>query len=1561
VQRLNVVLKRGGRLLAAAVGCTLLLGLVGVVALTQTERGRAWLLAELLPVIDAAVPGRLAVERIAALRPDNIELRGVRIFDPAGSEVISAQRVRVDLRVWPLLEGEFLARTVSISGARVDLTDIAEARRGLKAAFVDPDSPASAPGSTAVPHIAAARVRLERVSLRLPQLGALGQLDLVDGTVQGSFELSDAQPIIELTRARFAILHAGEPLGQLQRLIAHVPKVHERASLALGATLLGTAVSLRATGPPPWSDDAEERTLSAELAATQIEPTRWFEQLGLNTKLPEIHAPLAATLVLGGSTRALEAQLALATPGGALRLHGTLRDYRHIAWQAEAPDVEPGRIVAGLHLPQPGVVTARWSGTVDLPQPTAAGLQVSIDAETSLNHRKLLRVAARGELVENALRDAHLELTDENTRIVVDGSMQSERAGSANVQLALDARTARELLLAMGQEAPDAQGAISGRLAVSYDGALRIRGTLNGAQFETGSLRLAGFAARVQLTGAPTKLVGSAELKLAALEFGGQALQHVLLSADGGPSKYTFHARAEAPQLGSLRAQAEVAVLPDQAFRVSGHGSGWLWQQPWQLRIARTRLDLTGRVRSEGLSLGIGGQQLQLEGRYDGSRVDARLSAHAPALGKLAPLLERASSGRLRLPRLRGAASLEAELKGTTAQPRGRVHLDAQNAGVDHYPAMDLALDSTLDASAGTARVEVRADTADTEWSQPSKPTQRSGAPVGLRSHVVLQSTFTRGADWLAHWRDGQHLLELEVPRLDLDWLAALLGRPLPVQGTGSAKAAAELTDVLRVDWQAQAQLTARDGSDRVELAHTLRFADGRASVTLRAQDLHGPLLQAEAHARAPQRRTQLREWRNLLGSALETLPWSLSIDVPKRNLRDLPTFGLLASTGLPPLWFTANGAIDHVPQEEPSLALHVSAQQAAALGKVSACGRGDLSAAFDAKAAAGRLTAQLTGAQANRALLDADFSSRVALARALTGEMPTLERRQLHARIREVELASLPVICERGRGKLQFALDVDDPMGASPKATASLAVKGFSLSSETLDVNASLRADAKSGVLDASVGRKPGASQLHIAVPLHWSSGTFEVDKTRELAARLDLAALPVAPFVPDRAGVSYASGTLAGNVTLRGTFAKPEIAGQIVLRDIAFTLTDLAQPIDHINGRIRLAGREIAIENFTARDRDGTIRLSADAKLNSLQEGSGKAHVVLDKFPIRDSGEVAATVHGDLSIAAERTEHETHVLVAFNTLDTFMENLARVTSISLTPHPELVVDGVPNLLPDAHQAKERTAQGDPARRHKVLIELRTRDRIWFKRDDFALRLSMALDVLREGQQSRVTGQVLIERGFVDLFGQVFDVDPNEGKLEFSGWGVPDPIITLKAHNTNRKTGDVIGVVISGHSTKPTVKFTVNDKPVDAGAAVAAIFGAAQSGSFDTEANTQAMSMIMGLTAGLLASAARRELGAVAPILMVDAPDEKTKTRVRAGFEFDSYVPTALRSVITGVYFEGSVGGQTSSTTSSSDNTQSGGVHPGALLELYFPYNLFTSGKYGPGNTWALDVGWQP
>jgi len=79
--------------------------------------------------------------------------------------------------------------------------------------------------------------------------------------------------------------------------------------------------------------------------------------------------------------------------------------------------------------------------------------------------------------------------------------------------------------------------------------------------------------------------------------------------------------------------------------------------------------------------------------------------------------------------------------------------------------------------------------------------------------------------------------------------------------------------------------------------------------------------------------------------------------------------------------------------------------------------------------------------------------------------------------------------------------------------------------------------------------------------------------------------------------------------------------------------------------------------------------------------------------------------------------------------------------------------------------------------------------------------------------------------------------------------------------------------------------------------------------------------------------------------------------TRVSTGLSLEELLPSAVRDVIQGVYFEGylNTGGQQGATTTG--QVQDGGVR----LELDFPRGVSNSYTFGGPSNWSADVTWQP
>jgi translocation and assembly module TamB len=587
-------------------------------------------------------------------------------------------------------------------------------------------------------------------------------------------------------------------------------------------------------------------------------------------------------------------------------------------------------------------------------------------------------------------------------------------------------------------------------------------------------------------------------------------------------------------------------------------------------------------------------------------------------------------------------------------------------------------------------------------------------------------------------------------------------------------------------------------------------------------------------------------------------------------------------------------------------------------------------------------------------------------------GGAPELGRIHGELVTRELDLATLPLVCGTANGRLNARATVVDPLGERPELSVEVRAARFSLGTpETIDVTLDASANHELAKAKLALIAKAGRSTIDARLPLALHAGRVRVDENAPLALDVDLRSLPIAPFLPPSGAISYATGSVAGKVHAKGKLSSPDVRGELTLKDVAFTATDLAQPVHGVEGTLAFTQDSLKIENLVLHDRDGELAIQGGARLAGGKQLDVAFDVSARDFPIRQQGQVVATTELEAKVKAAIKPDRTEVKIDLGAVDMWIESLDLRTGIGLEPHPDFVVDG---RAPEKDQPDD-SRNGDPAAARQepalagkaaakaksasdarvTLLELDAHERIWIKRDDFAVKIGAKLDTEISGDVARVNGKVSLLRGYLTLMGKDFEIQKGS-TLTFTGSTKPDPALEITAVHQNRRSGEAVSVVIRGRAQKPILTFKLDDKEVSAGEAFQAIYGSQQSNQDPKGADDQAKAFVGGLTAGLLATTARRELGAAAPIIMIEPGDQAGSGRVRAGFEFDSLVPNFLKDVITGVYFEGIVSKESAESAQQSDARTEAGV----LLEFYFPKNFFTAGQDGPGPTWSMDVGWQ-
>ena len=1531
-------IRRWPKRLAALLGASVLVVVLLVLLAMYTSPGRKAVLTMVSRQVSAAIPGSLSAEELHELNPWAVELRGVRVRDPAGSEVVALDAVRVELDPGELIRGRVVLSSARVTGGRVDLRDVRQERRGLVAAFVDPDEPPSAPSDAKPPYVRVEAIEVDSVAVLLPEAPQVGQLDLRDVHVRASFEL-DGAPRAEVAAARLRLERKGEALGGIDQLRGVVGRGTEPTRVDLRADLGGVQARVNAAGVLPLDDTFADEPLKWDLRLEGVNAKRLARLLQDEKLKDAFEGDVSLELAGAGTPNDLDVTGHVSTDGGRVQLGLKTQKLERAELSVGAEGLELRKIQKKA----PGYrATVAWKAEADFADPERVAVVANLD-RTVLDDVELPKARASGVVSGDRVDELAVKVSEGKSIVDVEGKVGFD--GSADVKVKADlwaGRVLDGLRPLVAEKLPQADGRIRADLAVKSDAEqrLHVKGTVSGNRAVVGTTRAERVDARVDLKGKPPDLSGSVKTEVKGLDVGGTRVSVAKVAVTGGPNDYHVQAAAELKRgRGSVSARLH---RRKGHVEVSAEGSGELAGKPVKVSVARTRIDDSGAMRTDGVSVEVAGQVLEASGSFGDRGSDVVLAARSVDLGRMSRALG------LTTP-IRGRARIAGRVAGAPERPVIGLRFQVARFAVGDRPPIDLSGEASLDATAGTARGRVSA-------LAPKK--NKAGRP--LEASVDGSVRFATRGQWLEALQRGEMDVRLHVARLDALLVEKWVGAPLPVRGIVEARSRFQGSlDAPELETEVRSDVRMLGHDEAVRVDARAAYARGQLNGTVTAADSLGRWVDAKAAlSLGPEGEHGLAVLGEKLRTALDEGRWSVAVDVAERYLDQLPLPPTVSRADLPRASLRARLRARHEPNEEPVASFRAWLRQSAAVDSLGDCKARGLMLEGHVDLEQGRAAAQLVGRARQHELLRLTASARLPAAQLLRGE--AFEPSEVSARLRsDTKLSELPFLCRRFRGTLVATASVDDLLSRQPQVDATVRAKGLSAgSSEAVDVSLDARADGKAAVVTGGIDAKGRRSALSAKIPVRWYDGKVSLSESAPVSATLTLDDLPIAPFLDPRGEISYATGQLDGKLEVRGTLKKVRAEGAVELENVAFTATSVAQPLRKVRGRIELNDRVVLLKGFEASDRDGKLELDGRLDLSNLKRIESKVKVRAHDFPLRQFGQVVATVDLDAEARSIMTPERTKLSVRLADVNTFLEGGDIRVGMDLAAHPDIVADGQSaDERPEEREAKGRAPADEPVRpaakpaTRVTELTLDASQSFWVKRGDFAVKLSTVLRSRIEGESVRIRGKVKLDRGYLQLMGKVFDIERGS-ELRFIDSETPDPALDITATHDNRRTGEAVQVRIGGRGSQPELTFLVAGRETTAGEAFLAIYGGQRSNNSPEEANSQARQFVGGVTAGLLATSARRELGAAAPILMVEPGDQAGRGRLRAGFELDSLVPDVLEDIVTGVYLEGIVANDQAS--------QDANVNGGALLEFYFPKGVFTTGQYGPGATWSVDMGWQ-
>ena len=1552
-------LGRGIKRLAIGVGGVLFLAAMLLIFLLFTQPGRDLVRDVAVQQTNTLIPGTIEIDTIPQLNLSGAEINGVRIIDPRQKVVARIGRIVVHPNWSGIFKGVIDANLVMIDNAFVDARDMDKRTAGLIAAFVDPNSPPSQPSPNPPPEIRIHQYRLKNIQANLPPLPKTGELQVMLNTLNGAMSLNNGIPAGRVDTLHLVVHRDDKELLEL-RGEANVPVEKSASSVTLNIDAGNMKAALTATARLPIHPDWELAPASLQVSVTGVTGAQLAKVLNDPSLTDAFNGEAELHLTARGKDGRFSVEGAITTAAGIIRFDELQLHEKQIRFALSTSGFKLHALRADL--PDDTVATRLAIDSQGFPtNPVHFALHMD---QTKVNNIALPKIDAAGVYHDNMISDLTLTVHEPNGRMDANGVLNLTGESKLKLQAALQPPLIKRLGKIAGQD-------IDGRLTVSTN----VRLSSSGHISSVGKLTLDDFAYRKPNAGAPDeitlkkltadfsaagnppRLTGKLDGKITDLTRGNQHLDNARLHISGNPSNVNLtlnaeggtgprHQNGERPKRKSIQLSiaAEVA-RKGKSTVIEGHGTGHLLGRPLQFDLGKTKIADNGAFQSGGLNLNFSGQRLRLKGG---------LSPHRRAGDTLV-----IDFGPIRLddipevlaihPDLKGTIDGTVRISGTSNVPVVDMTVSGHQLGLKRRPLVDAHFQASLDARNGTAGLSASLS-----------------SPDGLAISANASATFKGGVNWL----NRIHLAEIDstIVVAELKSPAILPYFPnivLPFTVTSGAHIHAKGT--LEAPWlelKTRAHLWTMNQKPVAVLLNA-RYGGGALDADVQIDDEKGTFATLGASLVLPGTPPAVNGMADAFSRAASNGKWHLNLDVAERSLREIPILKSFVDGGtLPSVDTKLSLAATHNGSDEPVIHLNLQAKQSAAW-TVNGCEASGmiLTAIVDHQNNDNHLT--VTGAQKNKTLLLLDATVPLAILPVLQGEKPLPGQLDFNLHTNRLKLTEIPFICGVAEGEMEGTVAGTDVLGTFPQISAKLNVQSFSLgSNETVDVNLDMTALSSEVIL---IGEIRGSDEqrkilglLSTTIPIRYSNGNLSIEQNIPINASIRMNHLPIAPLLPPEGAISYARGYLQGDVKAGGKLESPLFFGHLALQDVAFTSTSLAQPLRRVQGKLRFNKRKIKVTHFEAHDRDGAVTLHGMVDLTNMNRIYGKMHIKAEDFPLRQQGQVVATTSFNAVAETTVTPKRTNARLTLNDVDTWLETATPRTGIDLAANEDFVIDGI--AAPGAVSAGEKadnnvhasdtnganTAAGKLD--NTITIIIKGKKNFWVKRKDFAVKLNTRLKTEIAGDSVRVNGNVVINRGYLQLFGREFNFSP-ESIVRFTGSNPPNPELDLSAEYRTRNES-VVGVEIKGRSDAPELTFIVNGDEVEAGVAMQEIFGA-DTRNANADASTQAKSFVSGLTAGVLATAARRELGAAAPIIMIDPSENTGEGRVRAGFELDSIVPGFLRPIVTGVYLEGIVQRESQGNT----NAQ---TEFGALLELYFPKNFFAAAQYGPGTTWSVDLGWQ-
>lgn len=1377
----------------AAVAKTAALGVVfalaatgGVLLHVGLAAPRRFATARVNEILAGSFKGKITIQRVGLLHLTRLDGVDAEVLDPDGKRVLYAYGVRAQLGTFALLRslagGDRMVMRIpelTINGAEVVLEEDATGTLTLQRAFESRQPPSEGPGAeVSIPEITLGHAWVH---------GHLSAVPLVDADLKDLAAAFASTPeTTDLEIRRLSVRGRGLPGMNPEGAVV--------GSMSLPADPADeTRVSARYEGrvgdiPVNANGSLTGKEVSAVVDVPETAPEAFT---ALAPGQVRFGAPVSAHAEVHGALPVLNPVLRARVGEGEITASGTVT----------LPEKEQTDTVASANLNVKNLDVSllrgdaprsRLTATVDTSVVSRPGGKVSGTFELAnqvgeVSGQVVPAVNARGEFSEKSVRGS-ARIAERGVPATVRFSLDPREGGASPNDLTFDA----EATIPNLDEIPRLGSIGRGRAHVRVQGRLDLdtkRISAKAAGETTGldiqGVRLARGFLTVDADGPLESPHLVAKVRGAGMRAGGYAFTSVDARVSGSPQELDVFTRLVGDgQSPTAAARAHVTLREDIAVRGA--------------RVELTREEVTSTVkvasvRAAGGAVDVRG--VRVEGLGDPIEATARISEHGVTvkargdgvdLSRLATLLGREEDAR-------GHLAFDVDATASRRGARGRVEARIADLSVRSIDKATVRVATSIEGTRVSGAVFVSlGDVGRLEVSAPA--VELGGSVMEVSSWEA--ATGTIAIDGLVNLgRLMAQFPEESRPVAAAGGLVSIRGKASRSSRSASPGVELEVSTKGLLLVEKQEKVLAEDGSLLLapeprrtvgldgDLAVKLDASSGGTQVSAKLHDEKGPLVSLDARARLP-----IAEiWRSpdrLLG-VVSTTPIEARVAVPRRSLDALPP----ALGGLPPVKGDIELTADlQGTARAPKVTLKAKGTSLLPRGAARCVRTVDLEAdvVYDGQKADVHLVATRDG----REVMGTNATVKVSVEQALSGGALAWEASG------DVALSSFPLDTVGALARQPIAGAVSGKVSVvdlhrAAKLDVDLDLRGLSLDHTTFP-NGEVKVAVNNGSFNVSarLDQSDGHAETTATGAVTWGgelSPALDLTRPIEVAIRAkNFRADAAMPFVQ---GIfSELDGRIDTDARLHVAPGGKDgsMDGAVVIRDGVFEVPQIGERFHNLRGRVIMKPwGTLRFEDFSAEAPTGKIAMKAEAVLKGLQLQSALATVSIPKgqsVPITVEGVPMGRAFGDITTRAKMTDDGKrldvnvdipvlHVALPQSTGHA-VQPLERDKTVRVGVHSNGDFVSIPLAPPEEPRAPSDT---------RIHAAINLGNDVEVRRDTTVNVVLQGRILVEVNDKTRVTGQIRIVRGKLELQGKQFIID--RGVVSFVGPDPSNPTIVATAY----------------------------------------------------------------------------------------------------------------------------------------------------------------------------------